>query len=85
MVLVSKHFFHYAIAMYLKQSNDQIQRHYHLNQQALDALRQELSELIFAGEKYEVKDIVALTKSSGWQSGKNSDNLSNYYGQNSRY
>ncbi|PSW22276.1 hypothetical protein C9I98_03160 [Photobacterium sanctipauli] len=82
---VSKHFFRYAIALYLEQATEQTQQRYQLDQTELNALRQTLSTLIFGGEPYQVKDILALTTSSGWKGGSNRDNLSNYYGQNSRY
>ncbi|MBC7005729.1 hypothetical protein BIZ37_24525 [Photobacterium sp. BZF1] len=48
-------------------------------------LRQELAEGLFGNTTFTALDIIALAKPAGWKGGTNNDNLSNHYGQNSRY
>lgn len=46
---------------------------------------QELASSLFEGSPYNALDIIAIAKPTGWKGGSNTDNLSNHYGQNSRY
>ena len=48
-------------------------------------LHQELANGLFEGNTFNALDIIAIAKPSGWKGGANTDNLSNHYGQNSRY
>lgn len=46
---------------------------------------QELSQRLFDGNAFNALQVIALAKPAGWKGGANTDNLSNHYGQNSRY
>ncbi|MGR5063728.1 DUF6559 family protein [Photobacterium sp. DNB22_13_2] len=46
---------------------------------------QELADGLFEGNAFNALQIISLAKPIGWKGGANTDNLSNHYGQNSRY
>ncbi|MCQ1058678.1 DUF6559 family protein [Photobacterium sp. DNB23_23_1] len=46
---------------------------------------QELSQGLFNGNAFNALQVIAIAKPTGWKGGTNTDNLSNHYGQNSRY
>lgn len=45
----------------------------------------ELSQRLFDGHAFNALQVIAIAKPSGWKGSANTDNLSNHYGQNSRY
>ncbi|WP_159650527.1 DUF6559 family protein [Vibrio atypicus] len=84
-VQASKRYFHYNLALFCNQLDEDAQRRFNMTQSELEKLRLELAKKIFSCTEYTAMDVLSLGQSSSWKGGANDDNLSNHYGMNSRY